>query len=93
MRKVNVLEFVSRDGVIQSPGRPKENASGGFAYGGWKSPYSDSLSATAVKKQMNMPFDLRLGRKTLDVWAQFWPKHTDIWPGVATATSTSLRIP
>ncbi|HEY2460332.1 MAG TPA: dihydrofolate reductase family protein [Candidatus Acidoferrum sp.] len=86
MRKINVLEFVSLDGVIQGPGGPGEDTSGGFAYGGWMSPHSDPVSAEAMKKQMNMPFDLLLGRKTFDIWAPFWPKHTDIWPGAATAT-------
>ena len=49
MRKVNVLEFVSLDGVIQAPGGPEEDTSGGFAYGGWVSPHSDSVSSTAVR--------------------------------------------
>jgi dihydrofolate reductase len=86
MRKLNVLEFVSLDGVIQAPGGPEEDTSGGFAYGGWTSPHSDSVSSAAMKKQMNMPFDLLLGRKTFDIWAPFWPQHTDFWPGVKTAT-------
>lgn len=86
MRKLNVLEFVSLDGVIQAPGGPEEDRSGGFAYGGWTSPYSDAVSGAAVKKQMNMPFDLLLGRKTFEIWAPFWPKHTDFWPGAKTAT-------
>jgi hypothetical protein len=47
MRKANVLEFVSLDGVIQAPGGPEEDTSGGFAYGGWISPRSDYVSSTA----------------------------------------------
>jgi len=86
MRKVNVLEFVSLDGVIQAPGGPEEDTSDGFAYGGWISPHSDPVSAAAVKKQMNMPFDLLIGRKTFDIWAAFWPQHNDIWPAVNTVT-------
>src|SRR6266436_4583926 len=86
MRKVNVLEFVSLDGVIQAPGGPEEDTSGGFAYGGWTSPHSDPVSGAIIKKQMNLPFDLLLGRKTFDIWAQFWPQHADVWPGVNTAT-------
>ena len=86
MRKVNVLEFVSLDGVIQAPGGPEEDTSGGFAYGGWISPHSDAVVSTVIKKQMNMPFDLLIGRKTFDMWAPFWPKHSDIWPAVNTAT-------
>jgi len=86
MRKVNVIEFVSLDGVIQAPGGPEEDSSGGFAYGGWIRPHSDPVVSTAIKKQMNTPSDLLLGRKTFDMWAQFWPQHNDIWPGVNTAT-------
>jgi dihydrofolate reductase len=86
MRKVNVLEFVSLDGVIQAPGRPEEDTSGGFAYGGWTAPHSDAVSGAAMMKQMKMPCDLLLGRKTFDNFASFWPHHNDIWPGVNTAT-------
>ncbi len=86
MRKVVVLEQVSLDGVIQSPGGRDEDTSGGFAYGGWVAPYSDDVLETLVKMQMNMPFDLLLGRKTFEIWAGYWPQHADEWPGVQTAT-------
>ncbi|MFL6390060.1 MAG: dihydrofolate reductase family protein [Terriglobales bacterium] len=86
MRKINVLEFTSLDGVIQAPGGPGEDTSGGFAYGGWTHPYSDPVSGAAMMKQMNMPFDLLLGRKTFDIWSKFWPEHNDMWPAVNTAT-------
>lgn len=86
MRKVIVLEHISLDGVIQSPGRPDEDTSGGFAYGGWVAPYSDATMGTALSKQMNLPFDLLLGRKTFDIWADYWPRHADTWPGVNKAT-------
>jgi dihydrofolate reductase len=86
MRKVKVLEHISLDGVIQAPGGPDEDTSGGFAYGGWIAPYSNEILATALRKQMNMPFDLLLGRKTFEIWAPYWPHHADVWPGVNTAT-------
>ena len=86
MRKVNVLEFISLDGVIQAGGGPEEDTSGGFAYGGWTRPHFDPVSSTAMKKQMNLPCDLLLGRKTFDIWAPFWPQHYDMWPAVKTAT-------
>ncbi len=86
MRKVIVLEFISLDGVIQSPGGPEEDTSDGFAHGGWISPYSDPVVGTVIQKQMSMPFDLLLGRKTFEIWAPFWPQHADAWPGVNTAT-------
>jgi dihydrofolate reductase len=86
MRKVMVLEHISMDGVIQAPGGPEEDTSGGFAYGGWIAPYSDEVLGTALRKQMNLPFDLLLGRTTFDIWEPYWPQHADAWPGVNTAT-------
>src|SRR5215213_4056977 len=66
MRKVIVLEHISLDGVIQAPGGPEEDTSGGFAYGGWIAPYADAILGTLLRRQMNMPFDLLLGRKTFE---------------------------
>jgi dihydrofolate reductase len=86
MRKIIVLEHISLDGVIQAPGGPEEDTSNGFTYGGWAGPYADEIVGTALRKQMNSPFDLLLGRKTFDIWAPYWPKHADAWPGVNTAT-------
>ena len=86
MRKVIVLSFVSLDGVIQSPGGPEEDTSSGFAYGGWIGPYADDVSGTVIRGQMNMPFDLLVGRKTFEIFASYWPQHADAWPGVNAAT-------
>lgn len=86
MRKIVVLEHISFDGVIQAPGGPDEDPSGGFTHGGWIAPYADDILGTALRTQMNLPFDLLLGRKTFDIWAPYWPQHADVWPGVNTAT-------
>ncbi len=86
MRKIIVLEHISLDGVIQAPGGPDEDTNSGFAYGGWIAPHSDPILGTALRKQMNSPFDLLLGRKTFDIWAPYWPQHVDAWPGANTAT-------
>ena len=86
MRKIIVLEHISLDGVIQAPGGPEEDISGGFKYGGWISSFSDEILGTLLRKQMNKPFDLLLGRKTYDIWAPYWPQHGDAWPGVMKAT-------
>ena len=86
MRKLIALEHISLDGVIQAPGGPEEDTSGGFAHGGWISPYADQILGTALRKRMNLPFDLLLGRKTFDIWAPYWPHHADAWPGVNAAT-------
>jgi dihydrofolate reductase len=86
VRKVNVLEFVSLDGVIQAPGGPKEDTSGGFEYGGWTVPQGDAAEGAAMMKQMKAPTDVLLGRKTFEMFAAFWPQHADNWPEVQTAT-------
>lgn len=86
MRRLIVLEHLSLDGVMQAPGGPDEDTSGGFAHGGWIAPYSDAILGTALRRQMNMPFDLLLGRRTFEIWAAHWPQHADAWPGVNTAT-------
>ena len=86
VRRLIVIEFVSLDGVIQSPGAPDEDPSGGFAHGGWIWPYSDDELGAALRQEMAMPFDLVLGRVTFDIWADYWPKRADVWPGVNAAT-------
>src|SRR5512141_2518432 len=86
MRKITVLEHITLDGVIQAGGGPDEDKSDGFAYGGWAAPFDDDAIGAAVKKMLDMPIDLLLGRKTFDIWAAFWPQHADAWPGVNTAT-------
>lgn len=86
MRKIIVLEHISLDGVIQAPGGPEEDTSGGFAHGGWIAPYSDEILGTALRGQMNQTFDLLLGRKTYEIWAPYWPNHGEIWPRANAAT-------
>ncbi len=84
MRKIIVLSFISLDGVMQAPGGPTEDTSGDFKYGGWTVPYFDDFSGTIMGEQMGKPFDLLLGRKTFEIFAAYWPKHEDNWPGINT---------
>jgi dihydrofolate reductase len=86
MRKVLVLEHISIDGVIQAPGGPQEDTSGGFSYGGWLSFFSDDVLGTLLRRQMGLPFDLLLGRTTFEIWEPYWPQHADAWPNANTAT-------
>jgi len=86
MRKITVLEHITLDGVIQGGGGPDEDTSNGFAYGGWCAPFDDNVIGAEVKKMLDLPIDLLLGRKTFDIWKAFWPQHGDIWPNVNTAT-------
>jgi len=82
MRKIIVIEFITLDGIMQAPGGPDEDTSGGFKYGGWIVPYSDDFSGKVMAEQMSRPFDLLLGRKTYEIFAGYWPYHADNWPGV-----------
>jgi len=68
--------MVSLDGVMQAPGSPEEDTSGGFKYGGWTAPYSDEAIGTIINKELSVPFDLLLGRKTYEIWVPYWPKQT-----------------
>ena len=86
MRKIIVLEHISLDGVIQAPGGPDEDTSGGFAHGGWIAGFSDESLGTTLRKQMNTQFDLLVGRTTFEIWEPYWQQHADIWPNVNTAT-------
>ena len=86
MRKVTALEHISLDGVIQGPGGPDEDTSGGFTHGGWIAQRDDPDLGRLLRKQMNLPFDLLLGRKTYDIWAPYWPHHGDAWPRANAAT-------
>lgn len=77
MRKLIVLTFISLDGVMQAPGGPEEDISGGFKFGGWTVPYFDEAGGKVMAEQMGHPFDLLLGRKTYDIFAGYWPQHND----------------
>ena len=72
MRKLIVPAFVSLDGVMQAPGGPKEDTSGGFAHGGWVWPYSDE-SDEVMGGVFERPFELLLGRRTYEIFAAYWP--------------------
>lgn len=73
--------MITLDGVMQAPGGPKEDTSGGFKYGGWVSPYYDEVYGNVVQEELK-PADYLLGRKTFEIWANYWPKHADFWPGI-----------
>jgi len=85
MRKIVVLSFITLDGVMQAPGGPEEDKSGGFEHGGWSFPYFDEVAGAAMAEQM-APAVLLLGRKTFDIFASYWPQHADEWPGINEAT-------
>lgn len=89
MRNIIVSTFITLDGVMQAPGGPEEDPSGGFEYGGWTAPYGDPVSDEVMQKQMKSA-DLLLGRKTFEIFADYWPEHADNWPGVNDVTKYVL---
>jgi dihydrofolate reductase len=85
MRKIIVLSMISLDGVMQAPGGSKEDRSGGFKYGGWTSSYTDEAYTKALQEELK-PAEYLLGRKTFDIWENYWPKHADFWAGINDGT-------
>lgn len=81
--------MISLDGVMQAPGGPKEDSTGGFNYGGWVSPYGDEVYGQVVQKEMQ-PADYLLGRKTFKIWENYWPAHAQAWPGIMSGTKYVL---
>ena len=77
MRKLIVSTFLTLDGVMQAPGGPGEDDSGGFAFGGWSVNYWDELMEQVMGEAMSRPFDLVLGRRTYDIFAAYWPSAAD----------------
>ncbi|HEX2724860.1 MAG TPA: dihydrofolate reductase family protein [Beijerinckiaceae bacterium] len=73
MRKIVVGAFVSLDGVMQAPGGPEEDPTGGFKYGGWVTTHWDDTIGAAMAETFAAPFDLLLGRTTYDIFAAHWP--------------------
>jgi dihydrofolate reductase len=82
MRKIIVVEFITMDGVMQAPGGSKEDTAEGFKYGGWMGPLFDEVGGTEMEIQMKETSALLLGRKTYDIFAGYWPDHTESWPQI-----------
>jgi dihydrofolate reductase len=77
MRKLLVNTFMTLDGVMQAPGGPEEDPTGGFTHGGWSVPYFDEVMGQTMGEFMDKPFDLLLGRKTYEIFAAHWPHVTE----------------
>jgi dihydrofolate reductase len=76
MRKLVVNTFATLDGVMQAPGGPEEDPTGGFEHGGWSVGYWDEAMGQWMGEFMGKPFDLLLGRRTYEIFAAHWP-HAD----------------
>jgi dihydrofolate reductase len=90
MRKINVLTFMTMDGVMQAPGGPEEDTSGGFTRGGWSVGYFDEAVGTEMGKQMGGKFDLLLGRRTYEIFKAYWPQSKD--PGAAPINNATKYV-
>ena len=89
MRKIIVFSMITLDGVMQAPGGPKEDASGGFKYGGWTAGFEDKVFGEVMQKELE-PADYLLGRKTFKIWAGYWPEHGHFWPAINAGTKYVL---
>jgi dihydrofolate reductase len=77
MAKLVVVEQLSLDGVMQAPGGPDEDRSGGFEHGGWAMPYFDQVAGEEAGKSMAETGAFLFGRKTYEIMAAYWPNHPD----------------
>ncbi|MGE7955400.1 dihydrofolate reductase family protein [Pseudomonas sp. NPDC089530] len=92
MRPLIVAAFISLDGVIQAPGGPGEDTSGGFRFGGWLVPYADEVFGQVMQALFAQPFELLLGRRTYDIFAGYWP-HIEADSGNGAIAEVFNRVP
>jgi dihydrofolate reductase len=91
MRKLTSNTFMTLDGVMQAPGAPEEDQSGGFEYGGWSVNFWDDMMGQVMGEFMGKSFDLLLGRKTYEIFAAFWP-HAGDTPGADVLNSARKYV-
>ena len=77
MRRVVVNNNVTLDGVVQAPGRPDEDPSGGFEHGGWAQPYFDDVMGQRAAEGIAKSEALLLGRRSYEFFAEFWPHQAE----------------
>ena len=90
MRRIIVTTNITLDGVMQAPMGSEEDTSGAFKYGGWSALNADAMSGKAVQKEMNQTADYLFGRKTFEIFASFWPAHSNMWPHINRGTKYIL---
>ncbi len=91
MRALIVSTFLTLDGVMQAPGGPGEDDSGGFAHGGWSVTYWDEMMPAVMGEALSAPFDLVLGRRTYDIFAAHWP-HASEEEGAAVFNDATKHV-
>lgn len=82
MRRIVGAAFMTLDGVIQGPGGPNEDPTGGFRFSGWLPPVGDEAIEYKIGELFGRPFDLLLGRRTYDIFASYWPYAPDEMAGI-----------
>src|SRR6267143_658893 len=90
VRKLKVNTFVTLDGVMQAPGAPDEDRSGGFTQGGWSVGYWDDRMGQVMGDFMGRPFELLIGRKTYEIFAAYWPSSTE--PGAEALNNARKHV-
>jgi dihydrofolate reductase len=93
MRKLVVNTFMTVDGVMQGPGGPEEDRSGGFAHGGWSVGYWDDRMNERMGAFMGEPFALLLGRKTYEIFAAHWPHVSEVERAARGGTAPDIDDP
>ena len=91
MRKLVINTFITLDGVMQAPGGPEEDTTGGFEHGGWSFGYWDEAMGNWMGEAMGKPFALLLGRKTYEIFAAYWPQAGD-QPGAAELNAATKYV-
>jgi len=91
MPKIIVNAFLTLDGVMQAPGGPDEDRESGFLHGGWQAPYADDVMGRLVTQGFADADAFLLGRKTYDIFANYWPKITDPDNAIATALNSQPK--
>jgi dihydrofolate reductase len=92
MRKLVVGTFLTLDGVMQAPGGPDEDRDGGFQHGGWLVPYFDEKFLEIMTEWTKSAGAFLLGRKTYEIFAEYWPRSTDPADEIATALNTRPKF-
>jgi dihydrofolate reductase len=92
MRKLAANTFISLDGVMQAPGGPQEDPSGGFTHGGWSFNYWDDVMGQVMGAAMETPYDLLLGRKTYEIFAAHWPHAGDDNPAATSLNAAHKYV-
>lgn len=86
--ELTVQTFLTLDGVMQAPGGPDEDPSGGFGHGGWQAPFPDPTVGEFVTELTAHASGYLLGRRTFDIFRSHWPDQTDPANPIATAINS-----